>query len=199
MVQTTPTAPTAPNALARHLPPDRAEQQARPADAAQTAHSVNALGVRGSSRFTAESHPSFPFTHYALSECAFRAGDDAWRQHVDRALEILRHITRIAGHHRHHAEVYQCLRSRPRTAAVTMRRGSSRQKPSRTTKATTAGRTRRSASSPAATAPVTRPHKHEQIVNVLLEGPSSNSFDLARASLGQLADLDGRPRRRCQQ
>ena len=60
----------------------------------------------------AESHPSFPFTHYALSECAFRAGDDAWRQHVDRALEILRHTTRIAGHHRHHAEVYQCLRSR---------------------------------------------------------------------------------------
>ena len=45
----------------------------------------------------AESHPSFPFTHYALSECAFRAGDDAWRQHVDRALEILRHTTRIAG------------------------------------------------------------------------------------------------------
>ena len=31
---------------------------------------------------------------------------------------------------------------------------------SRTTKATTAGRTRRSASSQAATAPVTRPHKH---------------------------------------
>ena len=60
----------------------------------------------------AESHPSFPFTHYALSECAFRAGDDAWRQHVDRALEILRHTTRIAGHHRHHAEVYQRLRSR---------------------------------------------------------------------------------------
>ena len=60
----------------------------------------------------AESHPSFPFTHYALSEYAFRAGDDAWRQHVDRALEILRHTTRIAGHHRHHAEVYQCLRSR---------------------------------------------------------------------------------------
>ena len=75
-------------------------------------HSVNALGVRGSSRFTAESHPSFPLTHDALSECAFRAGDDAWRQHGDRALEILRHITRIAGHHRHHAEVDHCLRSR---------------------------------------------------------------------------------------
>ena len=75
-------------------------------------HSVNALGVRGSSRFTAESHPSFPLTHDALSECAFRAGDDAWRQHVDRALEILRPITRIAGHHRHHAEVDHCLRRR---------------------------------------------------------------------------------------
>ena len=75
-------------------------------------HSVNALGVRGSSRFTAESHPAFPLTHDALSECAFRAGDDAWRQHGDRALEILRPITRIAGHHRHHAEVDHCLRSR---------------------------------------------------------------------------------------
>ena len=50
-----------------------------------------------------------------------------------------------------------------------------------------------------ASRPVTRPHKHEQIVNVLLEGPSSNRCDLARASLGQLADLDGRPRRRWQQ
>ena len=50
-----------------------------------------------------------------------------------------------------------------------------------------------------ASRPVTRPHKHEQIVNVLLEGPSSNRCDLARASLGQLEDLDGRPRRRWQQ
>ena len=124
-------------AFARHLPPDRsepAEQQARLqtpprrrlAVAPERRHqaagrerqavvdppSVNALGVRGSSRFTAESHPSFPLTHDALSECAVRAGDDAWRQHVDRALEILRHLTRIAGHHRHHAEGSQCLRSR---------------------------------------------------------------------------------------
>ena len=36
--------------------------------------------------------PRLPVTHDALSECAFRAGDDAWRQHGDRALEILRHI-----------------------------------------------------------------------------------------------------------
>ena len=60
----------------------------------------------------AESHPSFPFTHDALAECAFRAGDDAWRQHGDRALEIVRHTTQIAGHHRHHAEVSHCLRRR---------------------------------------------------------------------------------------
>ena len=75
-------------------------------------HSVNALGVRGSSRFTAESHPAFPLTHDALSKGAFRAGDDAWRQHGDRALEILRPLTRIAGHPRHHAEVDHGLRRR---------------------------------------------------------------------------------------
>ncbi len=95
------------------LAPERRHQAAgRERQAVVDPHSVNALGVRGSSRFTAESHPSFPFTYDALSECAFRAGDDAWRQHGDRALEILRPITRIAGHHRHHAEVYHCLRSR---------------------------------------------------------------------------------------
>ena len=58
------------------------------------------LGVRGSSRFTAESPPACPLTHDALSEGACRAGDDAWRQHGDRALEILRPLTRIAGHSR---------------------------------------------------------------------------------------------------
>ena len=35
------------------------------------------------------SHPSFPFTYYALSECAFEAGKDTWRQYTDRALGIL--------------------------------------------------------------------------------------------------------------
>ena len=75
-------------------------------------HAVNALGVRGSSRFTAESHPAFPLTHDARSEGACRAGDDAWRQHGDRALEILRPLTRIAGHPRHHAEVDHCVRRR---------------------------------------------------------------------------------------
>ena len=60
----------------------------------------------------AECPPSCPVPHDARAACAFRAGDDAWRQHGDRALEILRHITRIAGHPRHHAEVDHCLRSR---------------------------------------------------------------------------------------
>ena len=54
--------------------------------------------------------------------------------------------------------------------------------PSRTTTATTAARTRRRASSPAATAPVTRPQKHEHRVNVLLKIPFSNRFDPARAA-----------------
>ena len=61
--------------------------------------------------------------------------------------------------------------------------------PSRTTTATTAGRTRRRASSPAATAPGTRPQKHEHRANVLLEGPSSNRCDLARAAARAAGDL----------
>ena len=97
---------------ARSPVPGRAITCARARPAVVDPHSVNALGVRGSSRFTAESPPAFPLTHDALSEGAFRAGDDAWRQHGDRALEILRPLTRIAGHHRHHAEVDHCLRRR---------------------------------------------------------------------------------------
>ena len=60
----------------------------------------------------AGSHPTFPFAHSALANCAFEAGADGWRQHADRALEILRHTTQIAGHHWHHDEVYEHLRSR---------------------------------------------------------------------------------------
>ena len=60
----------------------------------------------------AECHPSCPFPHDARAECAVRAGDDAWRQHVDRALEILRHPTRIAGQHRQHAAGSHGLRRR---------------------------------------------------------------------------------------
>ena len=44
-----------------------------------------------------ESRPTFPFAHYALSECAFEAGDDTWRQHAERAVEILRYTTQFAG------------------------------------------------------------------------------------------------------
>ncbi len=57
-----------------------------------------------------ESRPTFPFAHYALSECALKAGDDTWRQHAERAVEILRHTTQLAGHHSHHDEVYRILR-----------------------------------------------------------------------------------------
>ena len=61
--------------------------------------------------------------------------------------------------------------------------------PSRTTTAPTAGRTRRRASRPAATAPGTRPQTHEHIANVLLEGPSSNRCDPARAAARAAGDL----------
>ena len=59
-----------------------------------------------------EIHPTFPFTYYALSVCSYDAGDDTWRQYAERAVGILEHTTRIAGHHQNHDEVYEYLRSR---------------------------------------------------------------------------------------
>ena len=59
----------------------------------------------------AKSYPTFPFGHSALAECAIVAGNDSWRQHAERSLEILRHTTQIAGRHPHHNEVYERLRS----------------------------------------------------------------------------------------
>ena len=60
----------------------------------------------------AERPPSCPVPHDARAACAVRAGDDAWRPHVDRALEILSHPTRIAGQHRPHAEGSHGVRRR---------------------------------------------------------------------------------------
>ena len=59
-----------------------------------------------------ESHRTFPFSHAALSACAFDAGDSAWVGHAERAMEILRHTTQIAGHHRHHDDAYRLLEGR---------------------------------------------------------------------------------------
>ena len=58
------------------------------------------------------SHPSFPFTHYALSVCAFKAGKDTWRQHTEHALEILEHTTQFEPPHRQHVQAYEHLRAR---------------------------------------------------------------------------------------
>ena len=59
-----------------------------------------------------ESHPTFPFSHAALSACAFDAGDSAWAGHAERAMDILRHTVQIAGHHRHHDDAYRFLQGR---------------------------------------------------------------------------------------
>lgn len=59
-----------------------------------------------------ESYPTFPFSHAALSACAFGASDIAWVGHAERAMEILRHTVEIAGHHRHHDDAYRLLRGR---------------------------------------------------------------------------------------
>ena len=48
----------------------------------------------------------------ATAECAFGSGDPSWRRHADRALDILRHTTQIAGHHSLHSVVYDRLLQR---------------------------------------------------------------------------------------
>ena len=58
------------------------------------------------------SHPSFPFTYYALSECAFEAGKDTWRQYTDRALGILERTIQFKPPHRQHVQAYERLRAR---------------------------------------------------------------------------------------
>ena len=56
-----------------------------------------------------KSHPTFPFAHSALATCGLNAGEGTWRQHAERAVEILRHTTQIAGHKPAHDTVYEGL------------------------------------------------------------------------------------------
>ena len=58
------------------------------------------------------SHPSFPFTYYALSVCAFEAGTDTWRQYTEHALEILGRTTQFEPPHHQHVQAYEHLRAR---------------------------------------------------------------------------------------
>ena len=58
------------------------------------------------------SHPSFPFTYYALSECAFEAGKDTWHQYADRAVGLLERTTQFEPPHRQHIQAYERLRAR---------------------------------------------------------------------------------------
>ena len=49
--------------------------------------------------------PDFPFAHWALAMCLGQEGNPLWRTHLEQALAILDHTTRIAGHHANHDEV----------------------------------------------------------------------------------------------
>lgn len=57
----------------------------------------------------AEAHPDFPFSHWALASCLRRSGDPEWREHASRAVEILQHTTKIAGHSDHHDQALHML------------------------------------------------------------------------------------------
>ena len=60
----------------------------------------------------AVSHPSFPFTYYALSVRAFEAGKDTWHHYADQALGILERTTQFVPPHRQHVQAYERLRAR---------------------------------------------------------------------------------------
>ena len=62
-------------------------------------------------RQATEINPDFPFGHWALAICARNAEDAGWQGHAERAVTILQHTTQIAGHHGHHDEVLEDLRS----------------------------------------------------------------------------------------
>lgn len=61
-------------------------------------------------RRTAEIDPDFPFSYWALSVCAKKAGDKEWQTLAKRAITILHHTTQIAGHHQHHDEALHELK-----------------------------------------------------------------------------------------
>ena len=67
---------------------------------------VNRLAQFGT---VAQEHPDFPFTHYALAVCQQKLGNSSWREHANRALEILEHTTELAGHHPQQAQIQEEL------------------------------------------------------------------------------------------
>ena len=66
----------------------------------------NDMGI-AAFRKAAEIDPDFPFSHWALAMCAAKVGDKEWRTYAERAVTILEHTTRIAGHHPHHDKVLE--------------------------------------------------------------------------------------------
>ena len=57
----------------------------------------------------AQSHPDFPFSHWAIAICLARLGVPEWRVHADRALVILEHTTEITAHSPSHDEAKDML------------------------------------------------------------------------------------------
>ena len=55
--------------------------------------------------------PNFPFGHYFLALCLKDRGDQQWRGHAQRAVDILLLTTQIDGHNRNHDEILSKLTS----------------------------------------------------------------------------------------
>ena len=51
--------------------------------------------------------PKFPFGHYFLAICLRERGDDEWRDHARKAVDVLKITTRIDGHNSNHDEVLE--------------------------------------------------------------------------------------------
>jgi len=62
-------------------------------------------------RIVVERYPRFPFGHYYLALCLRDRSDESWRQHAERAIEILSMTTTIDGHNTNHDEVLKKIAS----------------------------------------------------------------------------------------
>ena len=51
-----------------------------------------------------EINPNFPFSYWALARCGYEKKDDDWIRYGRKAVEILGHTTRIAGHDKGHED-----------------------------------------------------------------------------------------------
>ena len=56
------------------------------------------------------SYPQFPWSHFLLADCLRKRGDQAWRSHAEKAIQIFEYTTLLADHHKTHDVGLKMLR-----------------------------------------------------------------------------------------